>query len=124
MNKYIIYIVLLVLLVVIGIQALIKTRDREVVRNQSIIGEAIITDVSIASSYRRALTYQYVFDGRQYKGEKLVNSSGGFLSSIVGKSFPLVINGDNPEKSELLIFRKDFSDFDLDFPDSLKWVEE
>jgi hypothetical protein len=41
---------------------------------------------------------------------------------LIGKKFPVIYDTTNPENNHMLIFPDDFNDWNLPFPDSLKWV--
>ena len=44
--------------------------------------------------------------------------------AIMGKTFPVIYDEKNPENSCILILERDFLDFDLTLPDSLKPYEQ
>ncbi len=70
--------------------------------------------------------------GKRYdQNQSEINSSSFFAdkylkiqSAITGKSFPVILNKNNPEISQMLITPEDFEFYGIHFPDSLKWVKE
>ncbi len=44
--------------------------------------------------------------------------------SLFEHSFPVIYNTKKPGQSEVLVFPSDFEEFNLPFPDSLRWVLE
>jgi hypothetical protein len=48
----------------------------------------------------------------------------GMRSYLIGKSFPVIFNVNNPELNKILITPMDFRFYNLPFPDSLQWVRE
>ncbi len=73
-----------------------------------------------------SLIFKFNVEGREIEGNAAFNSSELYYSDvekfIVGKTFPVVYNPNSPHSNHLLIRKKDFEQFNVPFPDSMKWV--
>ena len=67
----------------------------------------------------------YTVNGKIYKdvyaGGRVLACNYQYFES---KYFPVVYSTKNPEKSNILMKPRDFEDWGLAFPDSLKWVDD
>jgi hypothetical protein len=71
------------------------------------------------------LFYNYSINGVEYKDSELFTKlRKGNTQYFIGKTFPLVYSKNDFKNNKILVIRKDFERFDVDFPDSLKWVDE
>jgi hypothetical protein len=81
--------------------------------------EIIKTEVNRGHLY---FHYQFLSqDGQTITDEEsfpLINSK-----IYQGKFFPVLYNSENPKEFELFILRATFDNFDLPYPDSLKWLD-
>ncbi len=80
-------------------------------------------------TYKRAdaLNYDFEYNSKEYK--KSGNSNGkasdyeALYKYIINKTFPVIINKINPQDySKILVVPEDFQEYELQFPDSLKWL--
>ena len=72
-----------------------------------------------------SLCYSYKVGVIKVVGYKLITlpqASSSFCAYLVGKSFPVMYDPEKPSLSEILIFPKDFKEWDEYYPDSLGWV--
>ncbi|MNL81951.1 hypothetical protein D3C87_2092070 [compost metagenome] len=44
------------------------------------------------------------------------------MNEFENKNFPVIYTPDNADLNRMLILESDFNEFDLQYPDSLKWV--
>lgn len=72
------------------------------------------------------LDYQYIINDKEFKatGAYLAEEIKYYIGNdfFVNKTFPIVYYPPRPSISRILITPRDFSDFNMPFPDSLKWV--
>ena len=89
-------------------------------------GIAVAQIVSGEPGYRGGFSFNYVFyvDSKKYSGHNPTKVSETNMSSFLNKSFPVVYSTINPEKNIILITKSHFNDWGVQFPDSLKWVDE
>jgi hypothetical protein len=98
-------------------------------RNVQVITKSPSFSIARITSFRyekgKALLAEYNFDvnGKSFtsaKGDGRFEKIGNF---ILHRSFPVIYNSIDPNKSAVLIFKSDFEKFNIAFPDSLMWVE-
>lgn len=70
------------------------------------------------------LMYKYNVLGKEYEGSHSGNFSGKCLGRFKGQNFLLLYSSKNPENSIMLVDSWDYDKWDLQFPDSLRWVED
>jgi hypothetical protein len=78
------------------------------------------------------IKYHFIFLGKRYdQKQSEINNSSFFAdkylkmqNTLIGKSFPIIINKKKPEMNQMLILPEDFEFYNIPFPDSLQWVKE
>lgn len=72
------------------------------------------------------MNYEYLVNNNRYLGKQYsyFDFKKGYDSLLFSKKFPIAYEADNESNSHLLIIPTDFSNFNLDFPDSLKFVKQ
>lgn len=50
--------------------------------------------------------------------------SGVLEDRLIGVTLPLLYDTNNPKINHILLFKSDFESYNLNFPDSLKWIED
>jgi len=78
--------------------------------------------------YRFYYLYEYhntlYHDSSTYRREEFYKFSTNKRNQIINKNFPIVISTKNPLNNQCLFLRTDYAQFNLAFPDSLKWTEK
>lgn len=69
-------------------------------------------------------TCQYYVGYKAFTSHQPVFRCRPLGRSLFEHSFPVIYNTNKPSQSEVLVFPSDFAEFDLPFPDSLRWVLE
>ena len=98
-------------------------------RNVQMISKSPSFSIATINSFRyekgKALLAEYYFNvnGKTFKNAKGDGRFEKIGKFILNRSFPVIYNSNDPDKSAMLIFRSDFEKFNLAFPDSLVWVE-
>jgi len=70
------------------------------------------------------LLYRYYADSTLFEYDESIPHIAGLRSKIIYKNFPVIYVPENPSVPRLLLFKYDFEHLGLNYPDSLKWVEE
>jgi hypothetical protein len=84
------------------------------------VTSSTITEVKYQSRYK------YEFDAGGKKYNSLSDRYNFFIENqdaIMHKYFPVIYDGNNPENNCILILQRDFAEFGLTQPDSLKHYE-
>lgn len=92
-------------------------------KRNKIIVNGFITEYS--TSYRGGLEiiYTFEFKSKVYKGETAYPEIYSRHSNrFVGRYFPVIFTLDNPNFNKILISTSKFKKYNIEFPDSLKWV--
>jgi hypothetical protein len=66
--------------------------------------------------------FQFSVNDQIISYEQIANVWPDKGESFVGKQFPVIYDSQNPKNCSLLIFPEQFEKYNLQFPDSLKWV--
>ncbi len=110
------------LLVVIIINAFIIKFDY---RKNGKYGIAEIYDFHVLANSSHSVCYKFLANNQQHSScEFEVVSNSKLRLMLIGKKFPVIYNPEEPEESVILITKYDFEHYNLDYPDSLKWVED
>lgn len=73
----------------------------------------------------RSFEYVYYVGGKRYSHDYSVNLNlYNRFGVFENKRFPVVYEKDNPSNGKMLIFRQDFPQYGIAFPDSLRWAQE
>jgi len=73
--------------------------------------------------YSYSIHYEYFVNGVKYNGLKATTFNSELSYKLRGKQFPVIYVKGNPSESRMLMFEYDFDVLQLNYPDSLKWVE-
>ena len=68
--------------------------------------------------------YKYSYKDKEFTGGSTIFISTYYKDSLLNKEFPVIIDSLEPSTSMILIQKLDFSKFDMEFPDSLNWIEK
>lgn len=63
-------------------------------------------------------------DSSTYRREEFYKFSTNKRNQIINKKLPIIISTKTPLNNQSLFLRADFTQFNLAFPDSLKWTEK
>ncbi|HYH15089.1 MAG TPA: hypothetical protein VD794_07715 [Flavisolibacter sp.] len=106
----------------LGIQESNQYRS-DILKNPTIVNGAVI-EAKSKQKLGVVVKYKFEFNYSVYYDE---TSSSGYASVkhlLANRTFPVIVNVDNPEKNKILILPEDFKNYDLAFPDSLSWLTE
>jgi|JI7StandDraft_1071085.scaffolds.fasta_scaffold123781_1 hypothetical protein len=90
------------------------------------IGIAFIYDIQMVPKNKSySIRYKYYVHSKSYEGVSGLGSLSNYLQiNLSHKYFPILYLPENPKKSKILITKRDFEIYGLEFPDSLSWVEK
>ncbi len=79
----------------------------------------------LKNNYKTAddFLYSFSFNSKGYFGSKYMSSAINY-ASFLNTEFPVIFDSLDPKRNEMLIFKEDFEEFGLVYPDSLKWTEK
>lgn len=137
--KYLVYFIGLVVcgLVVWGFMEMfnnyiiIPRNKRKIRENPVLVNGAVVTKIQNINKISDAYMFTFSFHigdqlltnkhsiGLEFKSNS-VNNATNYLMS---RSLPVMYEKENPKNSRLLIAPKDFEYFEIQFPDSLKWIK-
>jgi hypothetical protein len=114
--------------VVIGIiYLLIKSAvDEYELQTDGVIIVGVVTGVHFSQRKTSAhLDFSFVVGEKSYSGSTgYPDLSIEFCESLIGKSFPVIYASKNINNNEMLLTRSRFKHYDLQQPDSLKWIDD
>jgi hypothetical protein len=93
-------------------QGTAKIIDRSIPK----VTSSMITSVTYGSRFK----YEYRIGGMKYTGLNSYSFDIKHQDNLIGKIFPIIYDEKNPENSRLLILEKEYQEFGLQQPDSLK----
>ncbi len=109
--------------------AFIIFQDKQL-KTKHILDKAIVEDCYVVRSKGTYYYMEYSFIAKEtkYKGKESLGTVYFDLSDLykrfVGKTIPVVYNSDFPSNNNLLLREKDYKDFRVTQPDSLKWIDK
>ena len=72
------------------------------------------------------ILYRFNLEGKEITGTATFNNDILSLPNakqyVLGKTFPVAYNPQHPSNNSLIIRKKDFNQFNINMPDSLKWL--
>ena len=108
-----------------------KEYDKAIRRNSSITSGTIY-EFEKKAKLSAVIKYDFEYEGKKYYSSSSSSNTGLrwedeykiLFSQIKGKVFPVFFSRDNPARyNKILISPKDFEEFNINYPDSLKWVK-
>lgn len=100
-----------------------NNEKKRLIKNHPLIVTSTIKKIESAGyrgSYSR-LHVEFLWKGKVIKTDF---SSPNTECAVIGRELLLIVDSTNIENSRLLIKPEDFSEFNLEFPDSLSWTED
>ena len=70
------------------------------------------------------IKYNYFYQNNILQNKQNISISLWKANKLINKKFPIVLSNKNPKDCTILIFPKDFEEYNIPFPDSLNWVKE
>lgn len=123
-NKLKFIIISLAVIIIGGIYGfIIKGNDVKKIKANPKQTVAVVVEKDNLTEYNTNgcwIYYEYVVDDKKYKRCQKYHGWKKEDNYFLGRSFPLVYCGDNPDLARLLIIEDEFKRFNLTQPDSLK----
>jgi hypothetical protein len=96
-------------------------RDSKLKSNHNISNGRIV-DVLDRAKSGFGVEYTFLVNNKEYQGSTIliVRSRDG----LIGKNVPVIYWPDNPNINRLLFFSYDWEKYNLQFPDSMNWVNQ
>ena len=70
------------------------------------------------------LDYSYFYKSNKFNSQYLfLFVSSKYSSLFLKKNFPIAFDSLNPSNSKILLTKDEFERYDINFPDSLNWIE-
>lgn len=121
MKKTLIFIFLISLIVFF----IIKNKND---KNQRLKNNGVYTTgkiVGITKVFKSGVFLDFEFkdlNGKIIDGSELSQFSNHTI--FIGKHFPVIYNSDTPADYQILMTSEQFKEFNIPYPDSLKWVDK
>ncbi len=91
--------------------------------NKPTLTTGIITNVELKGRLGNFVEYHFDFNRNTiYSNGNAHNEYAPLKNFIVNKQFPVIFSSVNPNYNMILILPEDFKEYNVPFPDSLKWV--
>jgi hypothetical protein len=120
--KYIKY-GLLLLVVCAFLYGIISNCSRDnTLKKNGICTNAIITNFYNIAKSGYGVEYEFYVNGKKYKESTRLQISNP--QNLIGKKVPVIYDKNYPDVNELLWYSSDWEDVGLQFPDSMKWVND
>jgi len=101
------------------------TSQRDRLLKFGYLGNCRITEInSSGSKYKNTVCYIYFVNNKSYNDSKQYVISGALESRLLDVTIPILYDKTNPKINHLLLFKSDFQSYNMNYPDSLKWIEE
>lgn len=98
-----------------------QTNARIVDKSIPKVTSSTLTEVTYQSRYN----YEFEVNGKKFTGlSERYNFQIEHENAIMNKTFPVIYDEKDPQKSSILILQRDFEEYDLVQPDSLKNYEQ
>ena len=114
------YLIVIITLIISGVYSS-SLKNKEILKNKALTS-GTITGYSFDKGRGHNgvyVYYEYIVNNKKIQDKFLWEYRS---DSFVGLTFPVIYNQNDIESNRMLILPDDFANFNLDFPDSLKWV--
>ena len=113
------FIIGLLIILIIAINSINKENE---LKEKGILTFGKITNISLLHKAEKEFNYEFKDKSGtiHIRGECLPLGNSSFF---VGRSFPVIYNPEDPESNHILITRKYFKIYGVNFPDSLIWID-
>ena len=98
-------------------------RKREIL-NEKELGKSLVIDYRLNSKGYITLEYYYIVKNDTITSSEHYQFSSYAGKNLVNKYFPVIYSKKDITKHKILIEEKDFNDFKVPYPDSLRWVKK
>jgi hypothetical protein len=119
MNKPLVLIVLAVCVCLVVFDC---SKKKAILKKNGVITSGRVTKVYPRVKGGIHINYEFYYKGKKIKGSGLYFIRNKYMNEFENRTFPVIYTPDNPTLKQMLIMKSDFNDFDLQYPDSLKWV--
>ena len=111
-------------MVIIGVVVTLysSSQKRELFQNKKMSTGIISKYEPEGKSTTDEFVYQFNLNGFLFYGHHRGTWPNGGVDKFINKAFPVVYDSLNPNNSNMLMNDKDFIEYNIPFPDSLKWV--
>ena len=86
----------------------------------------ILTNGQVVKAYwgRGGINLDYIFyvNGQKVDGSEFYFISIRFGNKFLHKSFPVIYSKNSIDRNRMLVLENDFKEFDMTYPDSLRWT--
>ncbi|AWV98500.1 hypothetical protein [Arcticibacterium luteifluviistationis] len=91
-------------------------------RENHVITQAKIVEY-LPGAHNGGAFIDYTFNYENVLHESSIGAKNDWRK-LIGMEFPLIFEKNKPENNQILILSEHFEEFELAFPDSLKWTEK
>ncbi|MFN7911604.1 MAG: hypothetical protein ACK5QC_07240 [Bacteroidota bacterium] len=87
------------------------------------ITTGLVTSINPSSKTGTFCDYEFKINGFNYKGSSKIFLSATKSEKLIGKIFLIVYDSTDFRNNNILILKKHYEKFKLNYPDSLNWIE-
>lgn len=99
------------------------TRELKEIRTHSSITSGIIYDYDSGNKGGLVIKVKFFVEAKAYyTRSKYIQIPAPDGNDFIGKSIPIIYSYKDPNKNRILLFKYEFDDFGLAYPDSLRWA--
>jgi hypothetical protein len=113
--------VLSVLAVCVCVIVFVWSINRALFKKNGVLTNGRVTNVYAVKGGIR-IDYEFYHKGKKIKGSGLYFIYSAYMYKFYSRNFPVIYTPDNTAVNRMLIVKSNFNDFDMQYPDSLKWV--
>jgi hypothetical protein len=114
--------VLVVLAVCVCLVVFVCSKNKALLKKNGVLTNGRVTNVYSAVKGGIHIDYEFYYKGKKIKGSEFYLIRSAFMNKFEDRTFPVIYTPDNSTLKRMLILETDFNEFDLQYPDSLRWV--
>jgi hypothetical protein len=115
-------VVLGILIIVAFTIVFICKHNGDDLRANGILTTGLVTNAYPGTKGGINLDYMFWINGKKITGSQFYFISSKFADKFQDRYFPVMYSKSSPDRNSMLILQNNFSDFNIEYPDSLKWV--
>lgn len=115
---------IILLITILAFQLFSSNNEKKKLLSTGVIAMCTIDKIEEGSRFRNSICYSYSYNGNPYKDCVEYDISNRLKHRLLNTQIPIIFSKDNPKINQILLFEGEFKLYNLNYPDSLKWVEE
>jgi hypothetical protein len=101
-----------------------NTKQRDILlRRGKVVSGRIYEIKQEGSKYKNSVCYAFQINDVAFTNCRQYHLSGSLEDRLIGIYIPIIYDSAEPQVNQILLYKSDFQTYQIDYPDSLRWIE-